>query len=27
MPATDYRAERTRAFQAWHDVCGVKPAA
>jgi hypothetical protein len=27
MPATDYRAERTRAFQAWHDVCGIKAAA
>jgi|tagenome__1003787_1003787.scaffolds.fasta_scaffold15084429_1 putative transposase len=27
MPATDYRAERTRAFQAWHDVCGIKMAA
>src|SRR6188472_3847102 len=27
MPATDYRAERTRAFQAWHDVCGIKQAA
>ena len=25
MPAT--RAERTRAFQAWHDVCGIKQAA
>ena len=25
MPAT--RAERTRAFQAWHDVCGIKAAA
>ena len=24
MPATDYRAKRTRAFQAWHDVCGIK---
>src|SRR6186997_2593030 len=23
MPATDYRAERARAFQAWHDVCGI----
>src|SRR5918996_2159729 len=22
MPATDYRAERTRAFEAWRDVCG-----
>jgi putative transposase len=27
MTATDYRAERTRAFQAWHDVCGIKQAA
>jgi putative transposase len=27
MPATDYRAERTRAFQAWHDVCGITQAA
>jgi hypothetical protein len=27
MPATDYRAERTRTFQAWHDICGVKAAA
>jgi putative transposase len=27
MPATDYRAERARAFQAWHDVCGIKLAA
>ena len=27
MTATDYRAERTRAFQAWHDVCGIKAAA
>jgi putative transposase len=27
MPATDYRADRTRAFQAWHDVCGIKMAA
>jgi putative transposase len=27
MPATDYRAERTRAFKAWHDVCGIKQAA
>jgi len=25
MTAT--RAERTRAFQAWHDVCGIKHAA
>ena len=25
MPAT--RSERTRAFDAWHDVCGIKPAA
>ena len=27
MPATDYRTERTRAFQAWHDVCGITLAA
>jgi putative transposase len=27
MPATDYRAKRTRAFQAWHDVCGIEHAA
>jgi hypothetical protein len=27
MPATDYRAERTHAFQAWHDVCGITRAA
>ena len=27
MPATEYRAERTRAFQAWHDVCDIKHAA
>jgi len=27
MTATDYRADRTRAFQAWHDVCGITPAA
>ena len=27
MPATEYRAERTRAFEAWHDVCGIKQAA
>src|SRR5919107_1503731 len=27
MTATDYRAERTRAFQAWHDVCGITLAA
>jgi putative transposase len=27
MTATDYRAERTRAFQAWHDVCGITQAA
>jgi putative transposase len=27
MAATDYRTERTRAFQAWHDVCGIKQAA
>jgi putative transposase len=27
MPATDYRAKRARAFQAWHDVCGIQQAA
>jgi putative transposase len=27
MTTTDYHAERTRAFQAWHDVCGIKQAA
>jgi putative transposase len=27
MTATDYRAERTRAFQAWHDVCRIEQAA
>jgi putative transposase len=27
MTATDYRAERTRAFEAWHDVCGITLAA
>ena len=27
MTATDYRAERTHAFEAWHDVCGIKQAA
>src|SRR5689334_2389648 len=27
MPATDDRAEQTRAFQAWHDVCGIQQAA
>ena len=27
MTATDDRAERARAFQAWHDVCGIKQAA
>ena len=27
MTATDYRAERTRAFEAWHDVCGITQAA
>jgi putative transposase len=27
MPATDYRAERARAFEAWHDVCGITLAA
>jgi putative transposase len=23
IPATNYRAERTRVFEAWHDVCGI----
>src|SRR5690349_90996 len=27
MAATDYRADRDRAFEAWHDVCGIRPAA
>jgi putative transposase len=27
ISATNYRTERTRAFQAWHDVCGIKQAA
>ena len=27
MSATDDRAERARAFQAWHDVCGIQQAA
>jgi putative transposase len=27
MSATNYRAERTRAFQAWHGVCGITQAA
>jgi putative transposase len=27
MTATDYRAERAHAFDAWHDVCGIKLAA
>jgi putative transposase len=27
ISATDYRADRTRAFQAWHDVCGITQAA
>ena len=27
MPATDYRAERARAFEVWHDVCGITQAA
>ena len=27
MTATDYRAERTRTFEAWHDVCGITQAA
>jgi putative transposase len=24
MTATDYRAERTHAFEAWHDVGGIQ---
>jgi putative transposase len=27
MTATDYRAERTHAFEAWHDVGGIQLAA
>jgi len=27
MTKTDYRAERARAFQTWHDVCGIQQAA
>jgi putative transposase len=27
VSATDYRADRARAFQAWHDVCGITLAA
>src|SRR4051812_39433503 len=27
MPATEYRAARAQAFEAWHDVCGIKRAA
>ena len=27
MTATDYRAGPTRAFDAWHDVCGITLAA
>ena len=27
MTATDYRAERAHAFDAWHDVCGITLAA
>jgi putative transposase len=27
MAATDDRADRARAFQAWHDVCGITQAA
>ena len=27
MTATDYRADRSSAVEAWHDVCGIKPAA
>jgi putative transposase len=27
LPATDFRTERTRAFQAWHNVCGITQAA
>jgi putative transposase len=27
MPATEYRAARAQAFEAWHEVCGIKRAA
>jgi putative transposase len=27
ISATDYRADRARAFETWHDVCGIKQAA
>src|SRR3954464_7125738 len=27
MPATDYRAARAEAFEAWHEVCGIQQAA
>src|SRR5438309_2442689 len=27
MPATEYRAARAQAFEAWHEVCGIKLAA
>src|SRR3954463_12115077 len=27
MPATNYRAARAQAFEAWHEVCGIKVAA
>ncbi|MBD0328226.1 MAG: hypothetical protein ICV68_17530 [Pyrinomonadaceae bacterium] len=27
MTATDYRADRARAFEAWHDVGGIQLAA
>jgi putative transposase len=27
MPATEYRAARAQAFEAWHEVCGIKVAA
>jgi putative transposase len=27
MTVTDYNTEQTRAFQAWHDVCGIEQAA
>src|SRR6187401_509641 len=27
LPASAYRTARTQAFQAWHDVCGIKQAA
>src|SRR5690242_12220151 len=27
MPATEYRAARAQAFEAWHEACGIKVAA